>query len=290
MNSTSIKLLQDFYSKYPLQTIFIKGKKWEYVIVGKGERTFVILPGGGETAQRIMLLLNPQTLATNFKIIAITFYNADSIQECCEAIDVILEKENVRKIILFGHSIGGELAQSYFRRTKSKNNIEKIIILHACTPNSEVYKKDLVRPFKILHFFLPLLPTWLITKMAKMLANRIQGISSKNIIEPMSEKTRLLQKILAREFFDKYLTKRQWQTWYLLHMEFAYKEKFSPTDLKNWQGKILIMQTDNDPWMRDGEGFRKLYPKAKIVTFHGTGHLTFYYQYNKVIETIKKFL
>jgi len=42
--------------------------------------------------------------------------------------------------------------------------------------------------------------------------------------------------------------------------------------------------------MKDNGQFEILYPKAKTITFTQTGHLTFFYQFEKMMKEINGFL
>lgn len=282
-------LLSSFYKKYPINKLTIQNKKWEYITAGKGKETFVIFPGGAQAAQDMFYYI--REFEDMYTVIAITLYDADSIEEYCYAAEAIIEKESIGNIIFYGYSIGGMLVQSLMRRTKLRQRIKKIIVSHACTPGANIYKYGLVMPFQVIYFFVLLLPDNITKFVTRMFALRAQGfVKNKNFKNNFDEKTKQLQTALVKEFYEKYLNKRLWKTWYKIHTEYCYKERFLPKYLKDWNGKILIIQTDNDPWMRDEAGFRKLYPKALFLTFHGTAHLTFYYQFPEMIKAIKEFL
>lgn len=203
----------------------------------------------------------------------------------------ILIKEKTDKVILYGLSIGGILAQSYIRRNKEK--VINVIISHALAPKSTSYKWKIVFPLKVLNLFLPIIPLSFIRYVSLKLAGRVQGFSVDNHrqrIDSIDKRTNKLLEYFVEEFYEKYLTKRLLQTWIRLHLDYYYNEKFTPDDLSDWRGKILILRTDNDLLAQDNGEFKKLYPDAEVFTFRGTGHLTFYLQLKKIIEIINKFV
>jgi hypothetical protein len=63
---------------YPLLYLEYQGKQWEYISAGRGS-VFVILPGGGETAESNFRLI--RSLAKQYKVIVPTIYDVDSIDE-----------------------------------------------------------------------------------------------------------------------------------------------------------------------------------------------------------------
>ena len=272
-----------------MQSLNIDGIEWEYISTGKGDSTFVIFPGGGQTAQSNFRLI--EALKNKYQVISINIYSCDSIDEFNEAVNKILNKEKVRKINLYGLSLGGLLAQSYLSRNKDK--VSSIIISHACTPKSITYKNKVITPLRLLKTFLPILPNTLIRWTTRTFARRLQGGDNKTHFEILSKlRPRIvrLNNLFLQEFRNKYLTKRLLKTWINLHLDFYKNEKFTSNSFKSWKGQVLIIRTDNDPLMQDEGDFGVIYPKAKVYTLTGTGHLSFYYKFDEIVNEIKRFL
>lgn len=279
---------EDFYSTHPLKRITFDNNKWEYISCGKGKKTLLIFPGGGQTAQINFNII--RELENEYRIIAITIYSVDSIDEFNKAVNKILGDENVGKVYLYGLSIGGLLAQSYLRRNKAK--VERVILSHATAPASPSYQKKIIRPLKALRIFLPAIPDKIIKLITKKFARKVQGISKNEAIPApqFDTETMELLKVFTDDFYNNYLDKRLLKTWVSLHLDFYNNEKFSPDDLNDWNGEILILRTDNDPLMQDDDEFKRLYPNAQVHTFKGTGHLSFYYKFEEMMMVMKKFL
>lgn len=273
--------------EYKIKNIDVNGNNWEYIVAGNGAETFLILPGGGQTAQLNYRLI--KEFEKDYKVIAVTIYNCISINQFNIALNRILEKEKITNLTLYGLSLGGLLAQSYLLRNKEK--IKDIIISHACTPESRTYFRKNIVPLKILNILLPLLPNALIKFITKHFSARIQtGHITTYKDAFFAEKNENLNKQLVKEFYDNYLNKKLLKTWINLSWDFYKNEKVTYEKLKDWKGNVLILRTDNDPLMQDEGYFNKVYPKATVHTFKNTGHLSFYYQFDEMVRTIRKFL
>jgi len=281
------KIVSEFYKKHPLKTFNSEGKTVEYISSGKGKNTAVLFPGGGQTAQSNFGMI--ETLESYFRIISPTLYDLDSIDQFCRILDSLLNHEQIGKIYIYGLSVGGLLAQSYLFRNPQR--VKKIIISHACTPSSKVFKTKVVLPLKILKIFLPFIPDKLIRLAVKKGAMKFQGGNIKSSSpDPWLENKRNSRLIdhFSQEFIDKYLTKTLLQTWINIDIGFT-KEEFDNKKIQNWSGQIMILNTDNDPLVGMDPDFQKLYPKAKMHIFHGTGHLTFFFQYTPLINLVDDF-
>lgn len=272
---------------YKIKKLKVDETVWEYIISGKGNSTFLIFPGGGQTAQLNSDLI--KEFEKEFKVIAVNIYDCLSINQFIKAINKILEKERVSNIVIYGLSLGGLLAQSYLKRNKEK--VKKIIISHACTPQSKTFFRKIILPLRMLNIFLPFIPNKLIRFITKNFSGRIQG--GDKILDKetyLKQRRKAFNKLMIKNFYDKYLNKKLLKTLINLSWDFYKNEQITLKDLRDWQGKVLILRTDNDPLMQDEGIFEKIYPQAVRHTFKGTGHLSFFYQFSEMIQIIKKFL
>lgn len=271
---------------YPLRTFNHEGKEWEYITTGKG-KAFVILPGGGETAESTFRLI--KNLENTYRVIVPTIYNVDTINEFNSVLNAILDKEKVDTAILYGLSLGGLLAQVYARDNKIR--VKVLIISHACTPRSKTYQRKNLLPLRLLQKVLTFIPNWFI-KFAVRFAGVAQGknhqISTKYVVN-LSSKDKEYYKVIMEDYYSRFFNRRLLQTWISLHQEFS-KQDLAPENYSYLKHKVLVLRTDNDPLMQDEGDFKRLYPTAEIHTFKDTGHLTFYYQLESVVEVIKEFL
>lgn len=66
---------------------------------------------------------------------------------------------------------------------------------------------------------------------------------------------------------------------------------FSRNDLVNWPGRILILESDDDPAFKMDvrEELKVLYPMAQVHTFHETGHTPGYTNPGEYVSVIKDF-
>ncbi len=282
-----IKLLEEFYSKHPIRRITINNTEWEYIVSGQGKKTILIFPGGGQSAQANFRLI--QALESKYTVIVPTIYSADGISEFCFAINTILERESVSKVILYGLSIGGLMAQSYLKRNRDK--VTSLILSQCCTPKSSTYRKRVVQPLLLLNVFLFIVPSAFIKFFASNFAGRIQGVSRNTPVfkTGRNNDVKELTEAFDMEFREYYLTKRLLKTWINLHKEFI-SETLDPEDFTDWKGRILILRSDDDPLVQDEGDFKRVYPQAEVYTFHNTGHLAYYYHFSKMIGVITRFL
>lgn len=232
--------VKSFYETHPLKQFEGASKPLEYIAVGEGRKTMLLIPGGGQTAQSNFALI--EALEQRFRVIAPTISDVGSIDEFCQTIDGLLDHEEVDSVNVYGLSVGGLLAQSYLWRNKER--VESIILSHACTPESKRYASKVVRPLLALSVVLPVIPNGLIRSFAKLSAAKIQGVSNENApTDPIMSEPRNAEvgSYFTREFYNKYLSKKLLRSWINIHTDFSRNEKFHPSDLKGWPGRVLIL-------------------------------------------------
>jgi pimeloyl-ACP methyl ester carboxylesterase len=67
---------------------------------------------------------------------------------------------------------------------------------------------------------------------------------------------------------------------------------YQPGDLTACPGKVLILQSDDDPATKPGMrmALRNLYPQAQVHTFHQAGHTPFLSQPDEFYPLVRTFL
>jgi pimeloyl-ACP methyl ester carboxylesterase len=70
--------------------------------------------------------------------------------------------------------------------------------------------------------------------------------------------------------------------------DLAQQPRLTPEDLREWQGKILIIESEDDPAIerRDRESLKRTYPQAQVQTFSDAGHVSSIVKRSEVVSLI----
>ena len=256
--------LKEFRDSHPLKTIIYKNNEIEYFSSGSGEITTLILPGGAGIAEinysRII------HLEKKFRVIAPSFMYTKNITEYTEFIELLLEKENVGRLILLGGSAGGMLAQGVFHRIYPK--IDGMILSNTYPPIPEwvkVYKKAFL--------LLKILPNIILKK---LMLKKLGGYFKESDISQLSLEQQneiLLISAHLNELIDtKYEKNIILLPQYKLTMEWN-AEIYKPKFYSNWKGKILVIIGDKDKGFEYHQRLMAQYPNIQDHIIHGAGHL-----------------
>ncbi|HHT9136979.1 MAG TPA: alpha/beta hydrolase [Candidatus Wunengus sp. YC60] len=279
-----------FIHNHITKRVVTNGIERKYLVGGKGTTVLLILPGSGQDALSCYDLIN--AFEHEYKVITVNYDQLRNLQQFYGYVNAVLKKEDTKILYIYGLSIGGFLAQHYLRQYK--NTVSKIIISHAGTTKSKTIIYKVAIPGKILHFFLPIIPMALFRDTLLKIAGKVQ--SGQKDVKNLYLKYSTAQNLERRtELFKKtgysFLTRDYLESIYHLGVDMERNEqKFTDTDLVDWNGKMLILRTDNDPLAQDDGIFKTYYPKAKIITFHKTGHLTPFVRFEEMTREMQKFL
>ncbi len=285
-----MSFVETFIKDHPIQKLEVDGVIGEYIVGGEARTGFLIFPGGGQDALSCFDLID--CFEKKYKIVAVNFAGFSTLDSFFKFINKIFEKEKIEKVIVYGLSVGGFLAQHYAIRNSDK--VVKIIISHAGSAKSKTIQKRVILPGKVLHFFLPVIPISSLRWLIRKFSGRVQSGQSniKKLYLKYSTKENFKRRTeFAKQFGLNFLNRKYLKSFYKLGMDMQKEEKYwDIKKLNELSKKMLIIKTDNDPLARDDGIFNDYYPNARIHIFTDTGHLTPFVQFEKMIEVIQGFL
>jgi len=279
--------LRKFRSTHKYRQITINNTGWKYISGDRGREALLLLTGGTGISEAMAFLFAP--LEDEYRIICPSYSPVETMEMLVDGIVGILESEGINKTNIIGQSFGGIVAQAIVHRYPDR--VGKLILSHTTTTSPPVdeaialKKKKGIEMFKVFY----LLPSWLFRFLiGRLLRIKISKISRMSLIEEEE-----------REFWHTYflemishMTKKELSSIDRCMIDFAENYKFSRDDLADWPGKILILESDKDTALQPSEknAVKKLYPKAQVHGFKGSGHLSLIINPEKSISIVRNFL
>jgi pimeloyl-ACP methyl ester carboxylesterase len=282
--------MDTFLATHKPKTVWVGEMERQYIVGGSGRTAFLIFPGSGQDALSCYDMVD--AFEKDFRAIAVNYDGIYSVDAFFDYVNAILKQENIDRVILYGLSLGGFLAQHYVRRYKDK--ISHLILSHSGSTKSKTIIWHVAVPGKIVYKVVRFIPQRVLNAFFMPVAGRVQAGKSDilKLYEKYSTKENLQRRIdFAAKTTFSMIDKKYLKTVYTIGTEMERLEKsFTSSDLRDWKGKILIIRTDNDPLAQDDGMFKKYYPDAKVKTYHETGHLTPFIQFENMVEKIRSFL
>ena len=278
---SQIERLKKFRSAHPHKYLMVDDTNWKYISCGQGKETLLLLTGGTGIGEAMGFVFVP--LEAKYQIVCPTYPSVTTMGELADGIIKILEAEGIDRFNILGQSFGGILAQVIAHKYPDKVN--KMILSHTTTtspPVDQAIKAESLKKIEKKEKILSFLPFGIFRLIAKWKISKL-------ISTDMKEK----------EFWDAYfhemlsnMKKEALTSLSKCMIDFGQNYTFSRDDLANWSGKILILESDNDPFFHSAEkkALKELYPQARVHAFHGTGHLTLIANREESLSIIRNFL
>jgi pimeloyl-ACP methyl ester carboxylesterase len=259
----------------------IGGVDWHYTTGGRGPKTILMFHGAVGGAETLQALAD--AFGDSFRTIAPTVAPVETLAEVCDAASAILDKEHVGHATVFGGSFGGMVAQAFLKRHRTQ--VDNLILLSTGAPGPLLGART-ARMLKLVAW-LPFVLTRAMTK-AEL---------SRNLNPPTTldeEAARRVSTFRQRldHYFDEELTKPVFMSRVRLSVDFNSRESYSPSDYDDWPGRILIVESDDDPMVNAEERarLRAMYPRALVCTFEGAGHMIPLLRGEELVGLVKAFI
>lgn len=271
--SNDMQKFQAFCNANPYQQITIHGVEWSYLSMQESGEPILLL--SGVLAIPDISWNSIAHFAERYHVIAPVYPAVKTMEALVDGIAEILRREGIQQAHVLGGSYGGFVAQVFVRRYPEMTR--SLVLSHTLPPdpaNGEKISKAMG--------WLRLLPEgvlrWL---MGKRLGS----------LMPVKTGEMALMHAMFNELLYHRLTKADVLSIFWRTIDYCALE-FTPQDLADWPGKVLLVLADDDPSTPEAVRLElgDLYPQARLQLFHGTGHVTSILKQDEYQAVIGEFL
>jgi pimeloyl-ACP methyl ester carboxylesterase len=263
-----------FRETHAAKRTLIQGVAWDYLATERGSETLLILPGllgfGEMSFQHI------QAFESEYRVLAPSYpFELPTVNQLVDGCIAILDAENVQRAHVLGGSYGGMVAQRLVRRYPQR--VLSLVLSHTGGPKPDRAATN--RRFMTLLRLLPM----------RLLRIMLKGATRKSLRDAPAQIpfwTAYSDEMIARTSKADLIGR------YQVAIDFDVSSAFTPNDLNDWPGRILILEGDNDPIAEAParEALKVLHPQARLHTFHGSGHVASIARLDEYVAVIEGFL
>jgi 3-oxoadipate enol-lactonase len=263
----------------PEKSLKIRGVEWRYVTGGRGEQTILLFHGavgGAETMRWVASAFEDE-----YRTVTPTVADVSTLEEVCDAASAILDREHVGRAVVFGGSFGGLVAQAFFKRRRAQ--VQDLVLLSTGAPSPAAGART-ARMTRLMR----LLPFPLMRGLMRLEISRHLGAAA-----PPEHAARVAEfRRRLDHYFDHTLTKQTLLSRVALSVDFNRRESYAPDDAAGWPGRVLIIESDDDPMLPAAERrrLRETYPRALVCTFAGAGHMIPLLRLEELVGVVRAFL
>lgn len=235
---------------------------WEYYVHGDGLDSVLILNGGGSVPEASFMYVN--ALSQKFRVITPSIPEVTTVKECLDGIITILQTEGVKKFHVIGFSMGGMLAQCLVRQHPEL--IKKLILFVSMLPSKEYAKK-----YRRYGWGISIVPEFLFGWISKRSLHKQVDVEN---FPGGEEGKEFWKKFFDWEFDSGKIDKKLLLATSKVLVDYFGNYEFTPDDLTDWSGEILIFDASEDTVVSQEERarLRLMYPFAELVTQKSSGH------------------
>lgn len=265
--------LRHFRDRHPEQTVIANATQWTYLTAGNKGDVLLWLVGGlkmADAAWRSIPLLSDQ-----FRVIAPNYPPLPTMSALADGLAGILDAEGVESAAVLAGSFGGMLAQVLVRRHPQR--VSKLILSTTTPPDM-----NKVESYQQVLAMVEAAPEDMLREQAQA---QMFGI-----IAPPEDEADFYRAYL-QELYTERMGKDDITSTYQAVLDYM-RQVFSPQDLADWHGQVLILDSDNDATFGEEQQreMLRLYPQAEHHTFHGAGHSPGSTQRELYFQKVREFL
>lgn len=271
--------LKKFRLIHPYKQLTIGETKWQYISCGQGEQALLLLPGALSVGESVFPFI--EAFENEYRIIAPSYALALTMSGLCGGIAEILQTEGLNQIHVLGGSYGGLVAQYFARRHPAK--VRSLVLSHTF-----VLTPKLAKPLWMAGKLFPALPKKIFAPILRLRLNKMLVSTLRAANHPETEFWRAyLNEAIASDLLKEVFIHQN-----NCLLELARQPQFTPDDLKEWPGRVLIIESEDDPAIkaRDRALLRSTYPNAQVHTFSDAGHASSILKRDEVFSIIRSFL
>jgi len=270
----AVDQLRRFRATHPLKSFILDGVTWDYLLGGQGRETLLILPGLLGVAE--MSFQHSAIFENTYRVIVPGYpFGVGTLDQLVGGLAALLDAEQIDRVHVLGGSFGGLVAQRFVRAYPER--VRRLVLSHTGGP-----RPDRARANRRAVTLFGLLPMRVLRFMLRGATRR----SLRDAPEHIAFWEAYSDEMITR------LTKADLISRYRLAADFDATSTFTPDDLKDWSGRVLILEGDNDPIAEAAAraSLRQLYPQAQVHVFHGSGHVASIAQLDEYTAIITRFL
>jgi maspardin len=267
--------LQTFRRHHPRTEITLAGATWSYLLGGgdAGSKTLLILPGGERKGDLAFPLM--EHFESRYRCLYPAYPPCKTMASLVAGLVALLDRLAIERVDVFAASFGGDVGQCLVRAHPER--VSSLILLNTGIPDVRLGKAT-----QRGRALVALLPLPLLRVLIERLLHKLLSVQPAEASLWQAVLHELLGTLTRADLISSFENTID----YRLHYH------FTPEDLADWPGKVLLLQSDDDPATTPAMrmALRRLYPQARVHTFHGAGHTPFLSQPAEFYPLVSAFL
>ena len=229
VSAEQVERLVGFRKAHPYKRTTIGDVEWEYIAAGRGEAAILLLPGALGTGESLFLSL-PHYVG-NYRVLAPSYAPVATMAELADGVAAVMAKEAIDKAHVLGGSYGGFVAQVFARRHPERT--DRLVLSHCAPPDARRGRRI----------------GWALRGLELLPMSLLRGLFRRAVagLLPQRHPEADLFRAYLEEALSHHLTRESLLCIYRRLVDFDTHYTFTPQDLIEWAGAVLLIMADDDP-------------------------------------------
>jgi len=273
--------LDDFRARHTAQSFQHERHQWQYYTAGQPETSAVLLlHGGGADAEAMFPYI--ERLSEKFYVIAPSFpASLRRMDDAVIGLRTLLAHLEITHAHLIGIAFGALIAQLFSRRFIE--TVQHLVLTHTVIPSDHLAAYVQTQRNLMLLYPAPLL---------RWSARRAYRHNIAHSTTPANLEQRAFWQTYVENAYQQRITKRHLISRASLTAAYHTGDKFASNDLREWSGRLLIVESEADDVIGEGDrgALLGMYPQAYVQTLYGYDHLAPILAADEIASSIENFL
>jgi len=250
-----------FLDTHAERTLSHGGVEIPFCVCGRGARTILTLAGGWGGIEMLYETILGFEEHNRMVIVDISVFEDPT--EMSRGIDLVLDEEQVDRVVLMGQSLSGILAHLYFHERADR--VDALVLTNTPAPKRERNKRWGRILFACLPF--PLLRV--------LLRRKMRGFErfDRELPPAVEERRRFARRIMV-SITERAFTRERISRILKLCWRFNERGEYSAHELRDWNGRALLVTSEDDPYHSDAGILESALPAAEQYCLpSGFGHM-----------------
>lgn len=251
ISDEELNTFREFMQSHSLQHLDFEKRRVDYMRCGSGAETILTFAGGWGPPQ--LIYETALGFEGDYRLVVVDISPFAEPESMCRAVDKVLEKERVDKVILLGQSFTGIIAQIYFRSRYKR--VKDVVLTNTPAPKKERCKKWAL-------FLLRRLPLSMFKPLIKKKLARLSKFDIE--ITEEAEKRMRFRAALMMGIMDQYFTPKVMRNALSLAFVFNQAGAYKREEFTGWKGRVLLVTSEDESYYSDAQILADFLPGTEM--------------------------
>jgi len=278
VSASEIARFRRVLATHEVREVSIEEASLSYCVCGGGARAILTFAGGWAGIEALYDTILGLEERNRMVVVDITPF--DDPSQMGRAVNQILDREGIERVVVFGQSLSGILAQLYFRRQSDR--VEGLVLTNTPGPQAKGNRRWVMPLFN-------LLPFAILKPLLHRQVDRLADVETE--LPPAVRERRQFAQAILDSMLDRSFTRERIRRILELVWRFNEGGDYTADEFDGWPGRVLLVSSEDDPYHEHALRLSSTLPSAELLNLPaGFGHMAPQIHREEFLSAIQLFI